>query len=73
MAAGEGNAAGVSQTYPLNLPVVVAAKSPLLALSGHELVDRSCPHLGVKRTWLFASPCPIMGVKRTPFKFADIV
>ena len=31
-----------------------ARECPLLALSGHELVHRTCPLLGVKRTSLFA-------------------
>ena len=31
------------------------ARCPLLALSGHRLVHRTCPLLGVKQTWHFGA------------------
>ena len=45
----------------LNLPRLAdhglaSSECPLLAHSGHELVHRTCPLLGVKRTSRFAMP-----------------
>ena len=36
-----------------------------MALSGHELVQRTCPLLGAKRTYVFASQISAFDPKRT--------
>src|SRR5262245_9485711 len=38
---------------------------PLLAQSGHRLVHRTCPLLGVKRTWLVGCKMSAFDPKRT--------
>ena len=40
-------------------------RCPLLAQSRHELLHRTCPLLGVKRTWLFAPRMSASDPKRT--------
>ena len=36
------------------------AECPLLAQSGHIELHRTCPLLGVKRTWLLHCKCPLL-------------
>ena len=44
----------------------IANQCPLLALSGHLLLHRSCPLSGAKRTWPVAAHTSAYDPKRTP-------
>src|SRR5215471_9753464 len=44
---------------------LIEMRCPLLAQSGHALVHRTCPLLGVKRTCLFAPHMSAFDPKRT--------
>jgi hypothetical protein len=43
----------------------ILCKCPLLALSGHFYLHRTCPLLGVKRTWPSALQMSAFDPKRT--------
>ena len=71
--AGDGLAERHRQSFPgvaltVSIDVWKSRRCPLLAQSRHGLAHRTCPLLGVKRTWPFAeSPLSrsLLGAKRT--------